>query len=353
MINFKINNSLKTFGIFTIMLALIFNSVQVIDAAKGALVLCFSTIIPSLFPFMVLSSLFVGSITDKSFRYISKALKKVFGISNYSAAAFICGIVCGYPIGAKCTAELYLSGRISRSEAESLLAYANNSGPLFIIGAAGCSILHSMKAGILLYTIHVICALSAALLLKPYTYSKSVISQSKHQKKTFTEAICESSVNVINVCGFIIFFAVINTLIMPCMNVLPVWLRCIFTGIIEITNSITYTASHIHVLDTKLALIAAALGWSGLSVHMQVKSVIKETNLSMKKYYLTRAYIAVASAVLVYTVSGHTDDIVCMLPLKSMRVWGLVICAATVMCICAYMCVNKKRGKLSPSSHKN
>lgn len=353
MINFKFNNSLKTFGIFAVMLALVFNSSRVIEAAKEALILCFSSIIPSLFPFMVLSSLLVGSVSDKSFKSIAKIINKLFGISSYSVAAFICGIVCGYPIGAKCTAELYRDGKISASEAESLLAYSNNSGPLFVIGAAGCGILGSFKAGVLLYTVHVLCAVSAAFLLKPYTYSKVSAIHTLHRKKSFTDAVCESTVNVLNVCGFIVFFAVINALLLPCLRFVPIWCRCIITGIVEITNCINYTASQIHPLDQRLAITAAALGWSGISVHMQVKSVIKDTKLSMKKYYITRAYIAFASAALVYFAAGHIDDAVYLLPIEGTKKFFAFLSMALGVYACILTFAHKKRGKRIPSFSKD
>lgn len=49
------------------------------------------------------------------------------------------GIISGYPIGAKIVTEFRKNGDCSRAEAERLLAFTNNSGPLFIIGTVGVS----------------------------------------------------------------------------------------------------------------------------------------------------------------------------------------------------------------------
>ncbi len=53
------------------------------------------------------------------------------GIGAY---AFIMGIISGYPVGASIVTEFRNSGECSKAEAERLLSFTNNSGPLFIIG---------------------------------------------------------------------------------------------------------------------------------------------------------------------------------------------------------------------------
>ena len=58
------------------------------------------------------------------------------GIGAY---AFIMGIISGYPVGAKIVTEFRKNGNCSRAEAERLLSFTNNSGPLFIIGTIGVS----------------------------------------------------------------------------------------------------------------------------------------------------------------------------------------------------------------------
>lgn len=58
------------------------------------------------------------------------------GIGGY---AFIMGIISGYPVGAKIVTEFRKNGNCSRAEAERLLSFTNNSGPLFIIGTIGVS----------------------------------------------------------------------------------------------------------------------------------------------------------------------------------------------------------------------
>ena len=111
-------------------------------AAREGVALCLQTVLPSLFPFFVLSSLLVQSDVP---RLLSRAMAGVmyplFGVSGAGASALILGLLGGYPVGARTVAELYGRGEIAREEAEQLLAFCNNSGPGFFLGVCGTAVL--------------------------------------------------------------------------------------------------------------------------------------------------------------------------------------------------------------------
>ncbi len=340
---FKIKKSFFTYLVLALMVLIAVRSEHILSCVKESMLLCFSTVIPSLFPFMVLSSLFVSYADGSSFRLIGILTKSLFGISPVANTAFICGMLCGYPVGAKCTLELYKAKKISASEAESLLAYSNNSGPLFVIGAVGVGLFGSLKIGIVLYVIEFISALTAAFVLKRYTsYTVSKGLSRSNCRIGLTESICTGVTNVMSVCGFIIFFAVINTLIEPLISFLPDYISCILSAIVEVTNAIFKIQGS--GLKNALTLTAFALGWSGFSVHMQVKSLVGDSGLSMKKYYITRLFIGFFSALITYLITSHFD----FMSLFVLRQKFSVVCIIFVICIFAGFLMQKKREKTLP-----
>ncbi|MBQ8588089.1 MAG: hypothetical protein IJ454_01720 [Clostridia bacterium] len=307
MLNYK--KSIVKYLIPAVMLALICKSSQVMEAVHASLRLCFSTVIPSLFPFMVLSSAFVGNFSQDGFGIVGAFTERLLGMSGCAASVLICSLVCGYPIGAKCTVELYKSKKISASEAESLIAYLNNAGPLFVIGAVGIGMFGSLKAGLILYAVQTISALSAGILLKRHTERKIVSPISpKSSSKDFTACVCESVIKILHVSGFIVFFAVINALVMPILSHAPTAVKCLIASFLEITNGMSCIKDEFTALSQRLIIASAALGWSGLSVHMQVKSTLGDTKLSMKKYYIARIYMCIFSAILTYILVNFSDD---------------------------------------------
>lgn len=312
--NVKISKTFYSLFLFTAMAIVALRSEVVMESVKNSLIICFSSVIPALFPFMVLSSMFVSYSSDSSFGYVGKLLSRLFGISPCAVSALICGILCGYPIGAKCTAQLLESKKITVSEAESLIAYSNNSGPLFVIGAVGIGILHSAKAGVILYIIQLISALIAGILLRGTNYTSALRTPSHaSQTKTLTSAICDSVFSILKVCGFVVFFGVINSLIIPLTNILPDILSCAVASFTEVTCGINYISSSLPTLSHKIIASSFALGWSGLSVHMQVKSIVSPLGLSMKKYYITRILMGTISAISAYTAIFQKDALILIL----------------------------------------
>ena len=129
------------------------------EAAKSALVLCAQTVIPSLFPFFVISSFMVNTgFVSCAGKIAAPISRRLFKVSGSGAVVFVMGILCGYPTGAKMVSELYENKEISRNEAMRLLPFCNNSGPLFVIGAVGAGMLGSTRLGVTLYAVHVVSA---------------------------------------------------------------------------------------------------------------------------------------------------------------------------------------------------
>ncbi len=337
MINFNFKKSFLPYLVPLAMIMIVLKSNDVLQAVKNSLELCISTIVPTLFPFMVLSSIFVSNTVLP--KKIGRFAGRILGISPAGVTAFVCGIICGFPVGAKCTSQLLKERQITVSEAESLISYSNNPGPLFVIGAVGSVMFGSSKIGILLYAIQVFSVFCAAFVLR-FFIPCTIVRENKHTevKTDLTDSICSSVISILGVCGFIVFFAVINVLIAPLQVFMPPFTRCIVTSTIEITNGIYEIRNSGFSLPVKLALVSFALGWSGLSVHMQVKSLVKDTGISMKKYYITRTAISIVSSILAYTLSAFTDTII----LRAYENKTLIFILTSIILLTIFLCISTR-----------
>ena len=125
-------------------------------AVEEALSLCARSVIPSLFPFLVISSLLLAmGFGDLTASVLSGLMEPLFRIGGPGSAALVLGLLGGYPIGAKTAGELYQSHALSRQEAERLLTFCNNCSPVFLISVLGSGIFGSVRAGVWLLLIHV------------------------------------------------------------------------------------------------------------------------------------------------------------------------------------------------------
>ena len=274
-------------------------SADTAQAVRDALVLCAQSVIPALFPFFVLSSLFVDlGCADALGQVLAPFTGRLFGISGAGGTAFLLGIIGGYPVGARTVSELHRSGGCEREECEQLLAFCNNSGPSFILGIAGLGCFGSLKIGAWLYLIHVAAAITVGLLFRTKLHStgrKVTATQRRSWVEAFIDAVRGGALSMLYICGFIVFFLVILRLIVRFTGID----NGAILGIIEMTNGILRLESN------RLGFICAAglLAWGGLSIHCQTAAVIEGSGLSMKRYFIGKALQAAFSMIFAWPVS--------------------------------------------------
>lgn len=259
-----------------------------ISSAQKAIRLCLNVVIPSLFPFFVASSLFISLGYASYFsRFFSGIMKPIFNVSGCGALPLILGIISGYPIGASTSVKLYKDGYISKTEAERLLAFTNNSGPLFVLGAIGCGMLSSNSYGLIIYTSHIISALIVGIVFrfsKEKTISSSLRLSPAPEKgikkmgEALSDAVSFSVDNILRVCGFIILFSVVCSFI-PSGKFYP-----FIYSFLEITGGINVISSLPEDIHLKLPVISFFLSFSGISVLCQVSTGVLSSGLSIKPY---------------------------------------------------------------------
>jgi len=288
-------------------------------ATKNGLILWANNVVPSLFPFFVITELlshtniihYIGKIFDK-------IMRPMFNVPGECAFAFIMGLISGYPTGGKIVANLRSQGLCSKDEGERMLAFTNNSGPLFIISFVGISLFGDTKTGILLLCTHILAGITVGIVLARFSQKKvdtskssSVPSQTHISKvesikfsdlgKILGNSIQDATSTILMIGGYVVIFSVIisiltqsqlltfiSQLFNPILNFLGFDLKFaepILSGILELTNGINSIASiHIKNISQNVILCAFLLGFGGISVLLQVFSLLSKTDLSIKKY---------------------------------------------------------------------
>ena len=169
-INFK-KYVLTIFSIFLIICLLIFAENNIL-ACKAGLNIFIQKVFPTLFPFLIATDILYNSnfihILEK---YTKGFITKLFNVPPKAAIAIILGLISGYPIGAKITANLKKDKYITKAEAEWLIAFTNNSSPMFIISTVGISILSNKNLGIILLIIHIISSILVGLIFRFWKYN--------------------------------------------------------------------------------------------------------------------------------------------------------------------------------------
>lgn len=287
-------------------------------AVKEGLGLCYNVILPSLFPFFILTSLTVSlGLAGYVGRLLEPVMMPLFRLGGPCAAPLVLGFLGGYPVGARAALTLYESGGCTKSECQRLLAFCNNSGPAFILGVVGARVFNQSRVGVLLCLIHAGASLLVGLVFRFYgrdagrREGRAIPIAAQRFSAAFTGAVTGAVGSTLNICAFVITFTVLLRLgvlsgLLPALAGLlsgvfgPLGLtqalaQSLLTGLLELSSGVWSLAGGTG-LHGRVAMAAFLLGWAGVSVHCQVLSFLGDSGLSTRTYLLGKLLHALFSA---------------------------------------------------------
>lgn len=263
----------------------------------NGLIICFNSIIPSLFPFMVISSYIIkADILSPVYRLTSPLTRFLFRQPECVTPVIFLSMIGGFPIGLKMVSALYDSGKITEKQAERLSFFCMNAGPSFVITVLGVNLFKSAKAGIIIYSS--LCLSSVLLGILSRFLDSGEKEEGKNIKKQLSPSSLASSVSdglqgILNICAWIVLFSALTSFTDP----LPLNknLNSVFTCFLEISNG---CISSVGVLP--LPFFAFFMGFGGICVHCQILGYIKNCKIRYGKFFIFRIINGILSAVITY-----------------------------------------------------
>lgn len=291
-------------------------------AVQSGLELCYNVILPSLFPFFILTSLVISlGLAGYLGRLMEPVMRPLFHVGGPCAAALALGFVGGYPVGARAALTLYENGQCTKTEAERLLAFCNNSGPAFILGVVGAGIFADSRVGLLLYLTHAVASMCVGMIFRFYRWGDRESRtrrapppiRAQHFAAAFTDAVKSALTSTLNICAFVVCFTVILRMgflsgLLPALAGLlgrvlaplgftHLWAERLLTGVMEVSSGV-WSLTGDGSLGGKVSMAAFMLGWAGVSVHCQVLSFLGESGLNIRTYMGGKLLHGMISAVL-------------------------------------------------------
>lgn len=265
-------------------------------AATDALTLCARSVIPALFPFLVVSSLLVSLGFGEWLSPRLRGLMALYRLPGHGATALLLGAAAGYPVGVRTAADLYRRGMLTEAEARRLLTFCNNSNPVFLISVLGVGVFGSVRAGVWLWLIHLLSALIVGLFFRGgrradrRPVSPPPLSQPTAPARAFVEAVTSSAAAMVSVCAFVIFFYVLAK---P-LSALGGYWSPLLTGFLEL-----FSLTPLLPPDRMGFLLAAGLsGWGGLSVMAQTAAALEGSGLPLAPCLIGKLLQGLLSALL-------------------------------------------------------
>ena len=282
-------------------------------AMTQALALCVQVLLPSLFPFFVLSSMVISTgVIQRLSTRLEKPFQWLFGLPGSFGAALLLGAAGGYPVGAKTIATLYQQGQCSKRDAEKALRFCNNAGPAFLISAVGASLLQDPHAGLNLYAVHVLSALIIGFIYRKNTdHVKYNGITADHMRNTatislFLRAVTDAFSSFLNVSAFVLIFSVISTMLqqlplIDSLHCLPgggiLWYG-LLAGFLELTSGVACLTQGGLPPSILLPALSFVCGWGGCSVQFQTISLLHDAGLSCRQYLKSKLLQGILAALI-------------------------------------------------------
>ena len=315
------------------------------NGIANGLIICFQTIFPSLFPFLVLSAYVTKShVLAPIYKIAAPVSKVIFRQPACTVSVIILSLLGGFPVGIKMANDLFIRGEITHNQAKRLCFFCMNAGPAFTITAVGGNMLKSPLAGLIIYIS--LCVSSVFLgILSRFLGNKN---DNNVMKKPLADLSClsasiTSGINsILGICGWIVLF---NGLI-ECFNVFNnnYFLRIFVKSTVEVTTACNEFAGEI-----PLPYFSFIIGFGGFCVHCQILDCLKNCKVKYSHFLFSRVLNGCISAII-------THVILIFIPVEidvfansgeispapfSVSVWGFL--ALIIMCVIMIFDIDRKK----------
>lgn len=307
----KLLSSIAALFLSAMLFLLLVFSDEAAVGAKNAMSMCCTSVLPPLFTYIAICGIIVRlDLLAPIYRLIPT--DKLFRLPRCTAQVILIGLVCGFPVGASCTALLAHKGKITKDEASRLLALSSCASPAFMLSTLG-SWYNDKAFGAVLY---VTCVLSIVLFsvvisrTASKTFSLSVQPPEDNANKDFASAVCDSvsgaAQSSLNILAYITFFGVLQSIVsavLPSLSFISAALFEFSFG--AYTGAVTGGAFG-------AALSGFSVGFSSLSVFLQTYSYAGAEGIKMRHFLISKLICAVLSSAvgaIYYSIHSNSPTI--------------------------------------------
>lgn len=260
-----------------------------------------NNLFPAMFFFYTLTDLLINynfvSLLEK---ILGKFFLKVFHISSTSSFIVIMSVLSGFPSGSKYITNLLEEKQIDEETAEYLLTFTHFSNPLFIMGTI--SLLYGRKFAIMILICHYLANFILAFLIRPKEI-KIEKEKTPTKKMSFSDTLSKSFYNsfkiLLLILGNTCFFYTVSDIFTYFIN--NPLIKAIVYGFFDLTKGVLSVNNLPISSFFKALLITSFLTFGGVSVHFQVKEIIKGENINYK-YFLAGRISSLAIAILLLII---------------------------------------------------
>ena len=262
-----------------------------------------TTLIPSMFPFFVISDILINyNITSILPKPIINTFSYIFNISKVSTTIFFLSLISGFPSSARNIKTYYNKGLITLEEANHILLFTHFSNPIFILSTVSLFFLNNESYGYIILISHYISNFILGIILRKNSPINTTIPTPQINKtNTFSTTLINSIKSSIDtlllILGTLASFLILSSFVIKTLS-LPPYEGTLLKGILEMTMGLK-ELSLLNIKDIyKVVISTIFISFGGLSVHLQIISQITDTKIKYIPFLITRIYHAIISGII-------------------------------------------------------
>jgi len=301
----KLTNVIIIILTIFILYLIIIKKLLVQESIIYSLNLWVTTLIPSLFPFFIISDILINyNITTYIPQYFKKICQLLFNITDNMLTILLLSLLSGFPSNARNTRIMYDNQEITLEEANHILIFTHFANPVFILTTIAIFFLNNKILGPILLISHYCSNFILGFFFRnSFHNSKTSNSHPKNNNKQIgtilVTAINKSIDTILSICGIVTIFLLLSTLLVDTLN-LSSYNTMILKGIFEITIGVESLSKLSIPMIYKAIITSGFLAFGGLSVHLQVKSQLTNTPINYHYFFLGRLYQTIISIIITY-----------------------------------------------------
>lgn len=306
------------FGCCLIAAGFLLDAAEVQNRVLQSVLYCLTALLPSLFPFLALSSFVVrlgigsGTLTER----VLAPVMRLFGLPPCCGVPVLLSFLGGYPSGAKSASILLQEKKITREEAGRMLCFCVNPGVAFVVSYLGSTVLGSAQYGWLLFGSVSLAGVCCGLLAGLFARKKSTAvplqnRQTEHTTSSLANAlvaaVADASRAMLMLCSCIVLFSALTALLhhfqiaqlaarllTRLSGLTPQNAAAMLSFFWEVTGGVGAAQR----LSVSPAILAFGVAFAGLCVHLQVLSQFSAFPLKYHVFLLFRVLHGALAAVL-------------------------------------------------------
>lgn len=297
----KAGVAIKALLVLVLCALLIVFSESCASGALQGLEMCLKVLIPSLFPFMAVSSFIVNSgLAYKFEKPFAKITKALFGLSGSFAPIILLSLIGGYPVGAKGIATLRKCGNVTDREAQKAVMFSVCAGPGFIVNFVGASLYQNKTIGLIILASQIISVLILGIIInfadknrEKYNSNTEINFKSMPTSTALVESAIDSSKGILSICAFVVLFSAFAGIFDSLIS--DINTKNILFCLLEVCTAVDELSKYYPV-----EFVAFAVGFGGLCVHFQIFSALRDIRINKLLFFLIRIIQGFITALLTH-----------------------------------------------------